>query len=373
MMRINNLPKKVIFITREGYELSGARVRCYNFARELRFHGVDASVFSFAEYFQAKYGEKEFEMSLWYKLWLNVRALFVLMKEPRHTIFVLQRFNYHALAPLMLAGLKRHRVVFDCDDWNIRENPVYYFGFYPSSKMEYLTRCVARKAVICLAASHYLQVYLKQFNPRVYYLPTGVDTQKFFPVGGKDRRELVFSWIGTAYHEDMGHNLDFLLSCFESLADQYSHVVLCLAGEGKYFEQFRLVVKGHRHAARVRVSPWIAADDMPAYLAGVDVGLLPLIQLTKFNVSKSPTKLFEYMAMGLPGIASDTGEAGHILRHGETGFLAQDRDGFLTSMRMMVENDDLRRDMGRQARRDVEARFAVSMIGSQLAGILNDI
>ena len=45
---------KVLFITREGYGLSGARVRCYNFARELAGHGIEARVFSFAEQLGAK-------------------------------------------------------------------------------------------------------------------------------------------------------------------------------------------------------------------------------------------------------------------------------------------------------------------------------
>ena len=364
---------KVIFITREGYELSGARVRCYNFARELRGHGIDASVFSFVEHLGAMYGEKEFGMSLLYKLWLNARSLGKFLKEDAQTIFILQRFNYHALAPLVAAGLKKHRVIFDCDDWNIREDPVYHFGFYPSSKMEYATRLVARRAVRCIAASHYLQDYLSAFNPCVSLLATGVDTQKFFPRSHEDRAEFVFSWVGTAYHEDMGKNLDFLLSCFDPLADRYGHVILSLAGEGKYFELFCRSIELHRHRARIRVSGWIPADTMPGYLADVDVGLLPLVRNTKFNLSKSPTKLFEYMAMGLPSIASDTGEAGFILKDGQTGFLARDRQGFISAMERLLKDASLRRDMGRRARQDAEQRFSLKVLGGQLVALLKDM
>ncbi len=364
---------KVIFITREGYELSGARVRCYNFARELRGHGIEASVFSFAEHFGAKYGEKEFGMSLPYKLWLNARSFGTFMKEDPQTVFILQRFNYHALAPLLAAALKKHRVIFDCDDWNIREDPVYHFGFYPSSKMEYVTRCVARRAVRCIAASRYLQGYLSAFNPQVTLLPTGVDTQKFIPCSREVRAELVFSWVGTAYHADMGHNLDFLLSCFEPLADRYGHVILSIAGEGRFFELFSRSIASHRHRARIRLSPWIAADQVPGYLAGVDVGLLPLIQRTKFNLSKSPTKLFEYMAMGLPSVACETGEAVHILRDGHTGFLACDRVSFIAAMERLIQDAPLRLDMGRQARHDVEARFSLKKLGLELAALLKDM
>jgi hypothetical protein len=54
---------KVIFITREGYNLSGARIRCYNFARTLRKYGIITEVFSFADNLGAKCGEKELAMS----------------------------------------------------------------------------------------------------------------------------------------------------------------------------------------------------------------------------------------------------------------------------------------------------------------------
>ena len=96
---------KVIFVTREGYELSGARVRCYHFAKELARHGIDARVFSFADDLGAKYGEKELEMSGLKKIGLNVRAFRSLIKESSDTVFILQRLNYHVLAPLLVKSI----------------------------------------------------------------------------------------------------------------------------------------------------------------------------------------------------------------------------------------------------------------------------
>jgi glycosyltransferase involved in cell wall biosynthesis len=363
---------KVLFITREGYQLSGARVRCYNFARVLNEMGVEAEVLSFADHLGAKCGEKEFGMSVWQKLWLNFRAFKVLVHEDRDTVFILQRVNYHILAPLLAAFLKKNRFILDCDDWNIRENPVYHFGFYPSSKMEYLTRLVARRAVACIAASSFLKTYLQQFNPHTFYLPTGVnaDAYRFFkkPEDGR----VVFAWIGTAYHPEMGENLRFVLECFSDLADQFGNVHLNLAGEGKYFEDLRAGFVGHRHEERIRFEGWIPADDVPVYLAGIDAGLLPLVQDTKFNQGKSPTKLFEYMSMGKPVVASDMGEAAQVIRHGRTGFLAKDRRGFIDGMSRLVKDGLMRQSMGLEARKDVEARYALKVLGPQLADILKN-
>ncbi|OQA58381.1 MAG: GDP-mannose-dependent alpha-(1-6)-phosphatidylinositol monomannoside mannosyltransferase [Candidatus Omnitrophica bacterium ADurb.Bin277] len=364
---------KVLFITREGYQLAGARVRCYNFARELGRRGIAAKVFSFADDLGAKCGEKELEMSAFAKLRLNIKAFGRLIKEPRDTVFILQRLNYHTLAPLLVSFFKRNPVVFDCDDWNIRENPVYHFGFYPSSKMEWLTRVVSRKASVCIAASKFLKDYLKRFNPNVYYLPTGVDTELFGLREERKSPEIVYSWIGTAYHPEMAENLCFLLDCFSEAAARNGHMRLSLAGEGKYFEQFKEAVKLNKYADKIKIYPWIPPEKIPEYLAQTDVGLLPLIQDTKFNRAKSPTKLFEYMSMGKATISSRRGEAAAVIRDGETGFLAEGRAEFVSRMCCLAEDETLRKKMGRSARNEAERNYSLTILGERLADILKEI
>jgi len=364
---------KVLFITREGYELSGARVRCYNFCLELVEQGIDARVFSFAEDLGAKYGEKELGMSWAEKIGLNIKAFRSLIKESSGTVFILQRLNYHALAPLLVAFLKKTPVVFDCDDWNIREDPVYHFGFYPSSKMEYLTRKIARRAKVCIAASRFLEGYLKSFNPNTQYLPTGVDTDLFCPQNERENPDIVFSWIGTAYHQEMGENVRFLLECFSEVADRYNSVVLSLAGEGSYFEAVTKEISSHKHKEKIELRSWISPDKIPEYLSRIDVGLLPLIQDTKFNKAKSPTKLFEYMSMAKATVSSSWGEALNIIRDGETGFLASDRDEFVARMCLLIEDQSLRKKMGIHAREDVVRNYSLKVIGQQLADILKSL
>ena len=364
---------RVVFVTREGYELAGARVRCYNFARMLNAAGIEARVFSFGDHLGAKCGEKEFEMSAWQKFWLNVKALKALLKEDRETVFILQRVNYHVLAPLLVVLFKRSRFILDVDDWNIREDPVYYFGFYPSSKMEYVTRCLAGRAVICIAASRFLTTYLRAYNQHTCCLPTGVDAELFLPQSGRHSGGTIFSWVGTAYHPEMGENLSFVLDCFSEVADQYSAVCLSLAGEGKYYEKIKEVVSSHRHREKITVHGWIRADDMPAYLAGIDVGLLPLIQSSRFNLGKSPTKLFEYMSMAKPVVSSDKGEARHIVRQGQTGFLAQRREQFVEAMLCLAKDGSLRSAMGQAGRGDVLARYSLRVITKELVGIIKNI
>jgi glycosyltransferase involved in cell wall biosynthesis len=362
---------KVIFITREGYKLSGARVRCYNFSRELRQYGISSEVFSFADNLGAKYAEKEFEMGVSEKIGYSIQAFKVLLKKEKDSIFFMQRLNYHTLAPFLISALRKNKFIFDCDDWNIREDPVYHFGFYPSSKMEFLTRVIARYSHACIAASTFLKGYLEKFNSKVYYIPTGVDTEIFKPQNNTaDNSKLTFSWIGTAYHKEMRENIEFILDSFLLLADKYDNIFLDLVGEGRYFDELRNDRDTSRYRGRVRINDWIAPDKIPAYLSTIDIGLLPLIQDTKFNKAKSPTKLFEYMAMEKPTISSNRGEAAHIIRDGGNGFLANNKEEFVEKMRVLIEDPALRQTIGGEARKTVETSYSLETLGKQLSEIV---
>ena len=366
---------KVIFITREGYNLSGARVRCYGFARELKKYNIETEVFSFADDLGAKCGEKEFEMGLVDKIRYNMRAFRRLQGEINdNSVIFMQRLNYHSLAPFLISLLEKNKFIFDCDDWNIRENPVYYLGIYPSSKMEYLTRKIVKYSDIGIVASKFLKEYLEKFNSKVHYIPTGVDTDFFKPKNNnRDTTQITFSWIGTVYHKEMGENIKSILYAFSVLVNKYDNIFLDFVGKGKYLTEIKNGLGNVYCKDRIRFYGWIPPEQIPDYLSNIDIGLLPLIQDTKFNKAKSPTKLFEYMAMAKPTVSSCIGEAAHIIQDGENGFLAKTKEDFIEKMQRLIKDLDLRQRMGEKARETVEKNYSLRVLGKQLYEILKII
>jgi len=360
---------KVIFITREGYNLSGARVRCYNFARELSRYGIDTEVLSFVDNLGAKDGQEESQMSLRDNAGFNYRAFKKLTRE-KEAVFYIQRFNYHSFGPYLVHLFKGNRIIFDLDDWEMRENPKYYLGIYPSSKAHYLTWKIAKKSIFCIAASRFLEEFLSEFNQKVHYIPSGVDTELFKPsLNGLNKDKIIFSWIGTFHKKEYIENIEFALNCFSMLRKRCDHIYFEIVGSGIYKDNLKKVLSQFKDQ-NISLKGWISPDRVPEYLATVHIGLFPVRDDTNFNKAKSPTKLFEYMAMAKPTISSDIGEPAHIIQDGQNGFLAKTKEEFIERMQELIEDSGLCQQMGRNAQETVENNYSLKVLGRHLYEIL---
>jgi glycosyltransferase involved in cell wall biosynthesis len=112
----------------------------------------------------------------------------------------------------------------------------------------------------------------------------------------------------------------------------------------------------------IGVRDWVPPAEMPSFLAQAHVGLLPLIPdgtNDDWMRCKCPTKLFEFMAMEMPTVASAYGEVRGIISDGEDGLLAGDRNEFIERMRLLAGDAELRARMGKRARESAVSRYSL--------------
>jgi glycosyltransferase involved in cell wall biosynthesis len=97
---------------------------------------------------------------------------------------------------------------------------------------------------------------------------------------------------------------------------------------------------------------------VPDYLAAADLAIYPYRD-SLVNRSKCSAKLIEYMAMGLPIIASRVGQNAEYVEHGTSGLLAEPGDADSFAQMMLAALSDLHRAkaMGEAARQRVWAKF----------------
>ncbi|MEI6632722.1 MAG: glycosyltransferase [Chlamydiota bacterium] len=368
--------RRVLFIGLSGRDYPFVRVRCYDFARELAKHGISTAVLSFRDHLSGGLSEVE----MWdrgdrEKLWMNLAALGRLLREPGSLLYI-QKIHYHAAAPFLMARLGLNRYILDYDDWDegihcLFKRPSLNRFFWGHAEYRPILAEVARRAQCCVVSSQLLADRLAVFNREIHLVPTGVDTSRFTPAPRPPRSPVVFGWNGVVWGDLMYENMAFMLDCFAETARTVPGVSLKIAGAGQQMGRVKALVAERYGTLDIAVSDWILFTEMPAFLHSIDVGLLPLVQAENDWVnSKSPTKYFEYLASGLPTVASPTAELRRLVADGVQGFLAGSRGEFVRAMTALAADPVLREAMGRRARRFAEEHFSLSLLGDRLAEIV---
>jgi glycosyltransferase involved in cell wall biosynthesis len=91
------------------------------------------------------------------------------------------------------------------------------------------------------------------------------------------------------------------------------------------------------------------------------VGLMPLAD-TPFNRGKCGLKLIQYMARGIPAIASPVGANCQIVEHGYNGFLAASPREVEDALMRIGRDPDLAASLGTAARKTVVDRYSVRAV-----------
>jgi glycosyltransferase involved in cell wall biosynthesis len=200
--------------------------------------------------------------------------------------------------------------------------------------------------------------------------PNGVDTERNHP--GVDASALrlklgldskiVFGFIGTF---GPWHGAEVLAAAFCELIrrspELRENAALLLIGDGERYDAVRALVHDAGCESSVRFIGRVAQEEAREYLAACDIFTSPHVPNpdgTPFF--GSPTKLFEYMAMGRPIIASRLFQIEEIIHNGKNGVLVApgDVEGWANAMQALAQDREAWRRLGSQARRDAVERHS---------------
>lgn len=193
----------------------------------------------------------------------------------------------------------------------------------------------------------------------VCVIPNAADPELFGSARNRapardDDAEFVVGFLGTL---KPWHGLEDLIRAFRRLRRLSASYRLLIAGDGPLRATLEKAVRRDGLQRAVTFSGDADHAHIPALLAQMHVAVAPYPRLAGFYFS--PLKVFEYMAAGVPVVASDIGQIGTILTHRKTALLH--RPGAVREMVAHIE--DLRRHpalrlrLASAARRLVTRRF----------------
>lgn len=199
---------------------------------------------------------------------------------------------------------------------------------------------------------------------RVEIVPTALDITRYrghrtgSPAASPQNQPVRIVWIGTP------------ITWSAYMADTGTTVVEAARAAGAEF----VSVGGGAAAAAtpgVTVLPWSEAAEADI-ISEMDIGVMPLDD-SLFAKGKCGYKLLQYMACSLPVIASPVGVNCDIVEPGINGFLASDEGQWRKALATLVQNPDLRRQLGREGRRKVEDHYSTQVWAPRIAGLLRAI
>lgn len=217
---------------------------------------------------------------------------------------------------------------------------------------------VMRDSMLVLAGNPYLAQ--RAFNSgakNVTLLPTVVNLSRYphSPTTEKSRTT-TFGWIGTPFTVKY---LDILKKVIAEVS--YSHHI-----------KFTTIGGGPMEWTNPHLSilPW-SEDTEVENLSKLDVGVMPLVD-SDWERGKCGLKLIQYMASGLPVLASPVGVNVQIVEPGINGFLCSSEDEWIESMTLLASDPEMRNRLGQQGRRKVEEEFSLQSAAPKLAQALRE-
>lgn len=109
-----------------------------------------------------------------------------------------------------------------------------------------------------------------------------------------------------------------------------------------------------------------------ASICSFDIGIMPLVD-QPFERGKCGYKLIQYMACGLPVVASPVGVNCQIVEHGVNGLLAETPEQWEQALRTLLADPGLRQRMGQAGRAKVEREYCIQVTGPRLAALLQSV
>jgi glycosyltransferase involved in cell wall biosynthesis len=137
-------------------------------------------------------------------------------------------------------------------------------------------------------------------------------------------------------------------------------VRLLMIGDGATLASVKRILSEGGALEAAAFTGLVPQEDGPEFLAACDVLVSPHVPNADGTpFFGSPTKLFEYMAMGKGIVASDLDQIGEVLEHGRTAWLVSpgDVDALAAGLRRLMADRVLRDTLGAEARRQVLAQY----------------
>lgn len=285
------------------------------------------------------------------RAWLARRAMLKL--GANYEAVLLQR-KFLDPSDARLLRRRARRIFYDIDDAVMHHaHPVGRLSRWRTGRRFEATARIVDHVV---AGNAYLAEMFRQRGRPVTVVPTTVDPAHYRPKrheGHTGPPALV--WIGSS-----------------STLPYLEQLLPAIEAAGERVPGLRLITVADRtvtsNIVAVEHVPWSVEAEADALVRG-DIGIAPTPD-NCWTRGKCGFKIIQYMAAGLPVIASPVGANAEIVLPNDTGLHARDAGEWVESIARLAGDATLRRDWGRAGRERVEREYSLTRAADAWATLL---
>jgi glycosyltransferase involved in cell wall biosynthesis len=163
---------------------------------------------------------------------------------------------------------------------------------------------------------------------------------------------------------------DFLLDVADALRKSVPEALLVIAGDAPSSDEMawmrrEIEARGLQH--HVLLTGWLPQRTALGYAVRAEVGLSPIPRGTLFDVS-SPTKLVEYLALGIPSVANDIPDQALVIEQSRAGLcVPMEANAFARATVQLLHDREAARQFAMRGPAYVRSHRTYDILGRNVA------
>lgn len=203
--------------------------------------------------------------------------------------------------------------------------------------------------------------YLAQWGEKagahnILQIPSVVDTDRY-QINRSQHEKFTIGWIGTP---KTAHYLEMLEPALKVVLDAGTRLLIVGASVPESLQNLP-----------VESQPW-GLDTEVQQIQQFDLGIMPLID-EPFERGKCGYKLIQYLACGLPVIASPVGVNREIVEHNVNGFLASTMQEWVSAFKQLKSDQHKLQEFGIAGRKKVESNYSLEKNAPRLLAFFEQL
>jgi glycosyltransferase involved in cell wall biosynthesis len=354
---------RVLGLATYPVEAAATRYRMIQFIEPLAEHGIELSVHPFLD---SRLHGSLYNRSQWPRtsvglMLATIRRVRELWRARKADVLFVQREAMMFGPPVvewLAINLNHCPMVLDLDDATYVSYKSPTYGRIGSMlKWFSKTNDLIRWSRLVTCGNNEIAAYVESKGRPAVIIPTVVDTSHFRPPRERQTIDVpVIGWVGT--HSTYPY-VQAIFPVLTRLARDYKFR-LRLVGTGKD----KIEIPG----VEVENLPWKLSREV-ADFQSLDIGIYPIVE-DDWSVGKSCFKAVQYMAAGVPFVASPVGSCKQIAEPNRTHFLAPTEEDWYGHLSRLLSDQHLRRQMGETGRRYAEQHYNLQVHAGKLAEAL---